>query len=59
MCKSCEWEDLIDRIDGMVDSGDFDWAMDTLDGIRSTVAEREHCTDRQAEAVENIESKRR
>lgn len=59
MCDTCDWEDLVERIDGMLETGDFDWASETLEGIRSTVADREHRTERQAEAVDNIERKRR
>lgn len=59
MCDRCDWESLIEQIDEMIDSGDFDWAMDTLEGIRGTVSEREHATERQAEAIENIAEKRR
>ena len=55
MCQNCDWQDLIERIDEMVGSGDYDWAEDTLTGIRDTVEEREHCSERQTEAVDNIE----
>lgn len=52
-----DWEALVDEIDEMLDSGAFDWARDTLEGIRTTVSDREHVTDRQAEAVRNIAEK--
>jgi hypothetical protein len=55
MCQNCDWENLIERIDEMVNSGDYDWAEDTLTGIRDTVEERQHCSERQVEAVDNIE----
>jgi hypothetical protein len=53
----CAWEALVDEIDEMLDGGAFDWARDTLEGIRTTVSDREHVTDRQAEAVRNIAEK--
>lgn len=33
-----------------------EFAFDTLEGIKSWVAENEHITERQIEAVENIEA---
>jgi hypothetical protein len=59
MCDECDWESTIETIDELLESGDADWAADTLEGIRETVAEREHCTERQEEAVENITAKAR
>jgi hypothetical protein len=56
MCKNCEWEELLDRIDELLSDEDFEFAQETLEGIRSWVEEKEHCTDRQWEAVENIAS---
>ncbi|MCE5277157.1 MAG: hypothetical protein ABFD92_16640 [Planctomycetaceae bacterium] len=55
MCQGCEWEDLIERIDEMLDEEKYEWAADTLEGIRGWVARNEHCTDKQKQAVDNIE----
>lgn len=56
MCINCGWEDLLSKIDGMLDTGDFEWAENTLTGIHDTVESREHCTERQCEAIDNIEN---
>ena len=57
MCDSCDWESAVETIDELLDSGDAEWATDTLEGIREWVVEKEHITDRQAEAIENIRRK--
>jgi len=59
MCGECGFEELIEQIDEMLDGEDFEWAEDTLTGIREWCAEHEHCTENQKDAVDNIESKRR
>lgn len=46
--------ELIEQIAEMLDSGDFDWAEDTLEGIAETVGERDTVTPKQREAVANI-----
>ena len=58
MCDTCDWESFAEEIDEMLESGDYDWAAETLEGIRDTVTQREHCTERQREAVENISKAR-
>jgi len=54
MCQNCDWKDFIEEIDDMLGSDEYDWASDTLSGIRDTVENMEHCTDNQKQAVENI-----
>ncbi len=56
MCDDCKWESLIVRIDEILEDENFEFAQETLEGIRSWVEEKEHCTDRQRDAVESIES---
>lgn len=53
------WEELVDRCDEMLDSGEYAWASESLEGIRTTVSEQEHATERQIEAVDNIARARR
>ena len=55
MCSRCNWEDLLEQIDRLLDDSDYEFATDTLGGIREWLEENQHCTDRQREAVENIE----
>ncbi len=52
-----DWEAMVDEIDELLDSGGAEWARNTLEGIRTTVSDREHVTERQAEAVRNIAEK--
>ena len=46
---------LIEQIDELLESGDYDWAEDTLTGIRETVERNEYTTERQEQAVQTIE----
>ncbi len=55
MCAKCGYEDLLAQIETMQESGDYDWAADTLLGIQETVSDREHCTGPQQFAIDNIE----
>lgn len=55
MCDKCDWQELLSQIETMQESGDYDWAGDTLSGIQDTVEKREHCTDNQQGAIDNIE----
>lgn len=50
--------DLYRRIEEMLDSGEFDWAEDTLTGIQETVAKCGYVTERQTTAVDNIAAAR-
>jgi hypothetical protein len=54
MCGHCEYEYWLEEIFELQEIGDYDWAADTLDGIRTWVEENEHITERQKEAIENI-----
>ena len=55
MCDSCGWEELVEQIDEMMDDEKWEFAQDTLEGIREWVVESEHCTEKQKDAVNNIE----
>lgn len=54
MCKHCEWEDLLEEISEMLGDDDYEFAVDTLEGIQTWVDQNEHCTDGQKDAIENI-----
>jgi hypothetical protein len=58
MCKDCKWEDLLNDIESMLDGEEFEWAVDTLEGIQEWVSENEHCTEAQRRAVSNIKAAR-
>ncbi len=55
MCIDCKWEELLEKINDLLDSGDYEWAEDTLNGIHETVEDHEHATERQWQAITNIE----
>ena len=55
MCDSCDWEDVLEEIDDMVSEERYDFAADTLNGIRDWIEENQHVTERQKDAVTNIQ----
>ena len=54
MCVRCDWQEFLERIEGMIESDEFDWAEDTLNGIYETVLKMEHKTPGQEQAIDNI-----
>lgn len=54
MCEDCGWVKVREQIEEALDSGDFEWAEDTLDGIADWIDSNEHVTEKQIEAVRNI-----
>jgi len=53
-CPDCGWEELVEKIEAMDDSGKFGWAQDSIEGIKETVERNEHATDGQRTAIDNI-----
>lgn len=47
-------DDLVDLIDRHLATRDYDWARDTLEGIRATVLDTQRVTLKQQQAVERI-----
>lgn len=56
MCDDCEWVDQLDAIDDLLEDERYEFAQDTLEGIREWVEENEHITDGQKKAINNIAS---
>lgn len=58
MCESCQWKETVERLDELINDDDhrFSFAFDTLSGIKTTVTQREHITERQLSAINNIET---
>lgn len=54
MCIHCNWEELLEEIDELIDNPRLEFAQDILEGIQDWVSENEHCTDNQKEAIDNI-----
>jgi hypothetical protein len=49
-----EYQVFLARIDDLITSGEFDWALDTLEGIQETVQKTHYVTKGQERAVTNI-----
>ena len=56
--RDSPWYQFCQQIDELLSSGDYDWASDTLEGIRATVEEYHRVTPGQLQAVEHIEAAR-
>ena len=56
MCKRCDWETYIDDIDKMLIDPDYEFAEETLSGIRDWIEKNEHITDKQSISIDNIKS---
>ena len=54
MCDLCAWEEVVEEIQGMLEEEEFEFASDTLEGIKDWIQENEHCTEAQKDAVQNI-----
>lgn len=54
-----EAADLVDEINGALDMDKYEWAAETLEGIKTTILERGVCSDGQKRAIRNILDTRR
>jgi len=54
MCDSCEWEEVLEELNDLCASPDYEWANDTLSGIAEWVEEKNHVTEKQLTAIANI-----
>lgn len=54
-----DFRQFLDRLEAHLDDGDLTWAWELLEGIRETVRRTQRVTERQVEAVENVEKARR
>ena len=54
MCDECDWEGLLSKIDKMLSLRTFNFASNTLEGIKRWVSKNKHCTKPQEDAIENI-----
>lgn len=56
MCADCEWEENLDVCKDILDDLENEWCFDTITGIKKWVEENEHITEKQINAIENIQS---
>lgn len=54
MCDRCDWEELVESVDGYLADSRFKWATEFLSKVRSTMMRMRHCTERQRGAVAQI-----
>lgn len=54
MCDTCDWKESVATIKELLDSGDYDWASDTLESTLEWVEANQHVTARQKQAVQHI-----
>lgn len=57
--RDTEWYRFIVEIDDLASSGEYDWAVVTLNGIRETVEKTRRVSEGQRRAVTNIEASKR
>jgi uncharacterized coiled-coil protein SlyX len=55
MTEREDWLEYLDKCDEMLLDEKYSFANDTLQGIRDWISEHQHVTDRQKEAIDNIE----
>lgn len=56
--RHTQWYQLVSEIDDMLNSEDYTWATDTLEGIKKTVESRRDVTEGQRKAIANIQGAR-
>lgn len=57
--SEANWKGFADEIDDLLEDKRYEWAAETLSGIRETVEKLGRVTDRQRDAVDNIRDARR
>lgn len=58
MCNRCNWNDHLEEIEGMIHEPEYDFAIDTIEGIYDWVFKNHHITEKQTEDIENIKNAR-
>jgi len=54
MCSSCDWESVLEACEELLEDSDYEFAFDTLMGIKNWIETNEHVTNRQEDAITNI-----
>lgn len=54
--REASWYQVVERIDELLESGDYDWAENTLQGIRKGILRFKSVTPLQENAIDNIEA---
>jgi hypothetical protein len=56
--RDTDWYKFAAEIEALIDGGQYDWALDTLQGIRQSVLDFKVVTVGQRQAIANIEAAR-
>ena len=56
MCTKCDWESVLADCNALLSDPDFEFAEDTVEGIKDWIEENHHVTERQADAISNIQN---
>ena len=54
MCADCDWESAAADCQELLSDPDFEFASDTLEGIKDWIETHEHVTMKQRDAIDNI-----
>jgi hypothetical protein len=54
MCSSCQREDALRQANDLLEDPDFNFAEESIDGIKTWIEENSHVTDPQRRALNNI-----
>ena len=54
MCTKCDWESVLSDCEALLSDPDFEFAEDTVAGIKEWIEENHHVTEKQTTAIENI-----
>lgn len=55
--EDLEWLEWLNKCDDMLMDPDYDWAEETIEGIRGWIKDHEHVTENQKESITNIEER--
>lgn len=55
MCMNCEWDEYLEKVNDMLDSGDYYKSEEFLESVRDWIEEKEHVTDKQKKAIDEIQ----
>ena len=56
MCSSCDWKSALEECEELLEDADYEFASDTLAGIKDWIETNEHVTPRQLDAISNIQN---
>ena len=54
MCDKCKWADYENKCEDMLNDSDYEFALDTIEGIYNWIQSNSHVTEKQKESIDNI-----